>query len=39
MRAGMPRMEAIKSVARRRGLSKREVYKAFGTRTFEPTNE
>jgi 16S rRNA (cytidine1402-2'-O)-methyltransferase len=38
-RAGMPRMQAIKSVARSRGLSKREVYKAFGTRTLEPTNE
>ena len=25
-RAGTPRMEAIKQVARRRGLSKREVY-------------
>ncbi len=39
VRAGMPRMQAIKSVARSRGLSKREVYKAFGTRTLEPTNE
>jgi len=39
VRAGVPRMQAIKSVARGRGLSKREVYKAFGTRTFEPTNE
>ena len=27
-RAGMPRMEAIKQVARRRGLPKREVYDA-----------
>jgi 16S rRNA (cytidine1402-2'-O)-methyltransferase len=27
--AGIPRMEAIKSVARRRGLAKREVYKAL----------
>ncbi|SPE37791.1 Ribosomal RNA small subunit methyltransferase I (fragment) [Candidatus Sulfopaludibacter sp. SbA6] len=26
MRDGMPRMDAIKQVARRRGLSKREVY-------------
>jgi len=26
VRAGTPRMEAIKQVARRRGLSKREVY-------------
>jgi 16S rRNA (cytidine1402-2'-O)-methyltransferase len=26
---GVPRMEAIKSIARRRGLSKREVYKAL----------
>jgi hypothetical protein len=26
MRAGMPRMDAIKAVARRRGLSKRQVY-------------
>jgi 16S rRNA (cytidine1402-2'-O)-methyltransferase len=39
MRAGMTRMQAIKSVARRRGLSKREVYKVFGTRTLEPTKE
>ncbi|MCZ2075246.1 MAG: 16S rRNA (cytidine(1402)-2'-O)-methyltransferase [Bryobacterales bacterium] len=30
--AGMPRMEAIKTVARERGLSKREVYR----RTHEP---
>jgi len=28
MRGGVPRMEAIKEVARRRGLSKREVYNA-----------
>jgi 16S rRNA (cytidine1402-2'-O)-methyltransferase len=36
---GTPRMEAIKSVARQRGLSKRDVYKRLGsgTRTFEPT--
>jgi len=27
MRQGMPRMDAIKSVARRRGLAKRDVYK------------
>ncbi len=27
--SGMPRMEAIKTVARRRGLSKREVYKTL----------
>ena len=27
VRAGIPRMEAIKTVARERGLSKREVYK------------
>jgi 16S rRNA (cytidine1402-2'-O)-methyltransferase len=27
--AGVPRMEALKTVARRRGLSKREVYKQF----------
>ena len=26
VRAGAPRMDAIKQVARRRGLSKREVY-------------
>jgi 16S rRNA (cytidine1402-2'-O)-methyltransferase len=26
LRGGVPRMEAIKSVARQRGLSKREVY-------------
>jgi 16S rRNA C1402 (ribose-2'-O) methylase RsmI len=26
MRAGTPRMDAIKQVARRRGMSKREVY-------------
>ena len=26
IRAGTPRMDAIKEVARRRGLSKREVY-------------
>ena len=30
VQSGMPRMEAIKAVARRRGLSKREVYKACG---------
>ena len=29
MRAGTPRMEAFKVVAKRRGLSKREVYKRF----------
>ncbi len=29
MKAGMSRMEALKSVARERGLSKREVYRAF----------
>ena len=29
LRQGVPRMEALKSVARRRGLSKREVYKKF----------
>jgi 16S rRNA (cytidine1402-2'-O)-methyltransferase len=39
VRAGMTRMEAIKSVARRRGLPKRQVYKAFGTRTFGPAKE
>jgi 16S rRNA (cytidine1402-2'-O)-methyltransferase len=27
---GVPRMDALKQVARRRGLSKREVYKSFG---------
>jgi 16S rRNA (cytidine1402-2'-O)-methyltransferase len=37
--AGMPRMEAIKAVARRRGLSKREVYRAFGGRSPEPGNQ
>jgi hypothetical protein len=26
LRAGTPRMDAIKQVARRRGMSKREVY-------------
>jgi len=30
--AGMPRMEALKTVARRRGLSKREVYKQLNER-------
>ena len=30
--AGMPRMEALKAVARRRGLSKREVYKRLNER-------
>lgn len=30
--AGMPRMEALKTVARRRGLSKREVYKQWNER-------
>jgi 16S rRNA (cytidine1402-2'-O)-methyltransferase len=39
VRAGMTRMQAIKSVARQRGLSKREVYRVFGTRTLEPTKE
>ena len=36
---GMPRMDAIKSVARERGIPKREVYKGLrtGTRTFDPT--
>ncbi|MFB3777362.1 MAG: 16S rRNA (cytidine(1402)-2'-O)-methyltransferase [Bryobacteraceae bacterium] len=47
MAEGIARMDAIKSVARRRGLSKREVYKALnqaesaprpaGKRTFDPT--
>ena len=42
MAGGTPRMEAIKLAARRRGLSKREVYKmlasgAAGRRTFDPT--
>ena len=29
MKGGVPRMDALKQVARRRGLSKREVYKAL----------
>jgi len=29
MEAGLGRMEAVKAVARQRGLSKREVYRAF----------
>jgi len=29
VRSGTPRMDAIKAVARRRGLSKREVYRAL----------
>ncbi len=29
MEGGVPRMDALKQVARRRGLSKREVYKSF----------
>ncbi|HSW49266.1 MAG TPA: 16S rRNA (cytidine(1402)-2'-O)-methyltransferase [Bryobacteraceae bacterium] len=47
MAEGMARMDAIKGVARRRGLSKSEVYKALnqadsvsrpaGKRTFDPT--
>jgi 16S rRNA (cytidine1402-2'-O)-methyltransferase len=38
-RAGMTRMEAIKCVARRRGLPKSQVYRELesATRTFEPT--
>ena len=32
LEAGVPRMEALKTVARRRGLSKREVYKQFNER-------
>ena len=32
MDAGVPRMEALKTVARRRGLSKREVYKQLNER-------
>lgn len=39
VRSGMTRMEAIKAVARRRGLSKREVYAAARTRTLQPQNE
>ena len=38
VRAGTPRMEAIKAVARRRGLSKREVYKAAGMHATGPPN-
>jgi 16S rRNA (cytidine1402-2'-O)-methyltransferase len=29
MQEGMPRMEAMKTIARRRGISKREVYRAL----------
>ena len=36
---GMNRMQAIKTVARRKGLSKREVYKAAARRTLQPENE
>jgi 16S rRNA (cytidine1402-2'-O)-methyltransferase len=32
IQAGVPRMEALKTVARRRGLSKREVYKIVNER-------
>jgi 16S rRNA (cytidine1402-2'-O)-methyltransferase len=32
MQEGMPRMEAMKAVARRRGISKREVYRALEER-------
>jgi 16S rRNA C1402 (ribose-2'-O) methylase RsmI len=32
IRNGTPRMEALKAVARQRGLSKREVYKRFNQR-------
>jgi 16S rRNA (cytidine1402-2'-O)-methyltransferase len=32
LQAGVPRMEALKTIARRRGLSKREVYKQFNER-------
>ena len=32
IRQGMPRMDALKAVAKRRGLSKREVYKKFDER-------
>jgi len=32
LKAGVPRMEALKTVARRRGLSKREVYKELNER-------
>jgi 16S rRNA (cytidine1402-2'-O)-methyltransferase len=32
IRRGLPRMEALKAVARQRGLSKREVYKKFNER-------
>lgn len=39
MRAGLSRMEAIKAVARRTGLPKREVYRAAGSRTLHPQNE
>ena len=35
VQSGMPRMQAIKAVARRRGLSKREVYKASGPAALE----
>jgi 16S rRNA C1402 (ribose-2'-O) methylase RsmI len=32
LQAGVPRMEAIKTVARERGLSKREVYQKLNER-------
>jgi 16S rRNA (cytidine1402-2'-O)-methyltransferase len=32
VQSGVPRMDALKTVARRRGLSKREVYKQFNER-------
>jgi 16S rRNA (cytidine1402-2'-O)-methyltransferase len=35
-RAGVPRMEAMKQVARERGLSKREVYSAVESGSVEP---
>jgi 16S rRNA (cytidine1402-2'-O)-methyltransferase len=35
-RAGVPRMEAMKQVARERGLSKREVYSAVESGSAEP---
>jgi 16S rRNA (cytidine1402-2'-O)-methyltransferase len=39
VRSGMSRMEAVKAVARRHGLSKREVYQAAATRTRQPQKE
>ena len=35
MEAGIPRMDAIKTVAKERGLSKREVYKLVSIKDAE----